>query len=240
VAPHERPTGGRVRARPRPARAGSSVRFVPVSDLLVLAAIERAECHEQLEGVQWRHVPMHLGFAPAAATTRKLRLQVDELIEAGEVRQFRRGGSKVWGLTDAGRARLAVARQDGTRLELPEAPQRWEWRRARAKAEREIEWLQDELRTALEQVRRAPSGGRVVAAVWLQHGERLRKRCEQLAVAHYCLHEWSEPVDSEPDGQALCDWLQALARGPIDADHGDPELLVRRLRRVRGVNGGSV
>jgi hypothetical protein len=225
------------RVRPHPARAGSAVRFVAVSDLLVLAAIERAECHGQLEGVLWDRVLEHLGFLRAAATTRKLRPQVDALIAAGDVRQFRRGGSKVWGLTDAGRARLARAREDGEALELPEAPQHRQWRRARAKAVEEIEWLRDQLRSTFEQAQRSLSDDQADPAAWLAHGERVQSRCGQPAFAYYCLHKWPEPVDTQPDTKALRGWSQSLVRGTLELGQGDPVMMASKLRRVRGANG---
>jgi hypothetical protein len=203
---------GRVRAR-RPARTSAKRGFRPVSDLLVLAAIDRAERHRQVEGVQWAHIPVHLGSPPAAATTRKLRPQVDALIAAGAVRQTRRGGCKVWGLTDAGRARLAAARRAGTVLELPEAPQHREWRQARAKAAGELEWLRDQLRRALEQAQSLLSEGQPDRAAWLAHGERVAALSARLSVAYYCLHEWPEPDDARADTNALRGWSQLLARG---------------------------
>jgi hypothetical protein len=227
---------GRVRARR--ARASSTARFVPVSDLLVLAAIERAERHEQLEGVQWGHIPMHLGFPPAAATTRNLRPQVDALIAAGQVMQFLRGGSKVWGLTDAGRARLVAARRAGKTLELPEAPQHREWRQARAKAAGEIDWLRDQVRSTFEQGQRSLLDERADTKAWLDHGERVQSRCGQLAIAHYCLHEWPEPLDTQADTKALRGWSRSLARGMVETGQGDPAMLAGRLQRVRGASGG--
>jgi hypothetical protein len=226
------------RARARTGRVHSAVRLAAVSDLLVLAAIERAECHQRVEGVLWGHIAMHLGAQPAAATTRKLRPQVNALIEAGAVRQSRRGGCKVWGLTAAGRARLSAARQAGEVLELPEAPQHREWRRARTKAEGEIEWLRDQLQSALELAQGSLLDERADATAWLRHGERVQEHCAQLAVAYYCLHQWPEPADAQPDGAAIRGWSRSLSRGTIEPSQGDSAVLAGRLRLVRGANGG--
>jgi hypothetical protein len=226
-----------VRAGLSPARAGSAARLVPASDLLVLAAIERAECHEQVEGVLWGDIPMHLGLESKAATTVRLRPQADALIAADEVRQFRRGGSKVRGLTDAGRARLAVARKAGEPLELPEAPQHKEWRHARAKVAGAIEWLRDQLRSKFEQGQRSRSNDQADPAAWLAHGARVQSRCGQLAVAYYCLHEWPERDDAQPDTKALRGWSQSLARGTVEPCQGDPVMLAGGLRRVHGASG---
>jgi hypothetical protein len=225
---------GRVRAR-RAAGAGARFVFVPVSDLLVLAAIERAECHERVEGVQWGHIPMHLGLEPKASTTVKLRPQVDALIGAGEVRQSRRGGCKVWGLTDAGRGRLEAARRAGEALELPEAPQHREWREARAMAEGEIEWLRDQLRRVLERAQGALLGKRPYETNWLDHGERVRERSAQLAAAYYCLHEWLEPDDTQPDRRALRGWSRLLVREAVGPGEGNSRMLLpARLQLVDG------
>lgn len=203
----------------------------------MLAAIERAECHDQVEGVQWGRIPIHLGLEPKAATTVSLRPQVNTLIAEGAVMQSKRGGSKVWGLTDAGRARIATARKAGKLLELPEAPQHKAWRQARAKAAGEIEWLRDQLRSTLEQAQRSLDDDQADAAAWLAHGERVRSRCRQLAVAYYCLHKWLDPDDMKPDTMALRGWSQSLARGEVEPGQGDPGVLASKLRLVRGARG---
>jgi hypothetical protein len=224
--------------RLRPARAGSAARRVPVSDLLVLAAIDRAERQEQVDGVQWGHIPMHLGFPSAAATTRKLRLQVDALTDAGAIRQSRRRGCNVWGLTDAGRAGLAAVRNVGKLLELPEAPQHREWRQARAKAAREIEWLRDQLRSALEREQSSLSDGQADPRAWLDHGERVQGRCLQLASAYYCLHGWLEPDGAEPDTKALRGWSHAFATGTVQPGQRNQVGLANRLRQLLGASHG--
>jgi hypothetical protein len=184
----------------------------------LLAAIERAECYGQLEGVLWDRIPEHLGFLRAAATTRRLRPQVDVLIAADDVRQSRRGGSKVWGLTPAGRVRLARARKAGEALELPEAPQHRQWRQARATAACEIGWLRDQLRSALEREQSSLSDGQADPRAWLDHGERVQGRCLRLAAAYYCLHGWLEPDGAQPDIKALrgcvCTRVDAGGEGP--------------------------
>jgi hypothetical protein len=221
----------------RRGRARTDTGFEPVSDLLVLAAIERAERHEQVEGVQWGHIPMHLGLVPKAATTVKLRPQVDALIADGLVMQSRRGGCKVWGLTAAGRARLVAARRAGETLSLPEAPQHREWRQARAKAAGEIEWLREQLQGALEQALSSLSGPQADAAIWLDRGEHVRTRCAQLSVAYYCLHQWPEPDDSQPDAKALLGWSYSLVRGTVESTQADATVLSGRLQVVRGATG---
>lgn len=166
---------------------------------LVLAAIARAECHLQAEGVQRARIAEHLGFTPGAATTRRLGPQIDELVEMGAVRQFRRHGSKVWGLTPAGRRRLARARRAGQPLELPEAPQHRLWRLAREKAASELDDLRAQLREELGQAHALLDSHAGSAEEWSELALRLRDCCARLATADYCLRQWPEPDDSKPD-----------------------------------------
>ena len=93
----------------------------PISDDLLLAAIERAICHgghdhatESLSTIK-----EHLGLPHHGGTTLQLRPKLAELEDAGLIEQSRRNSSTVWGLTTKGRGRL-----DGVRgqVTLPEAP----------------------------------------------------------------------------------------------------------------------
>jgi hypothetical protein len=79
--------------------------FEPVSDIQLLAAIDRAERHSQAEGVQQGRITEHLGVARSVSTTRKLRPQVERLVAAGALVRSRRYGSNVWSLTPRGRER---------------------------------------------------------------------------------------------------------------------------------------
>jgi hypothetical protein len=122
-------------------------RFEPVSDALVLAAVERAERHREREGegVMMSDIAKHLGFVHGSWTTRRLRPQFDALIADGSLARSRRHGVLVWALTDDGRGRLDRMRRAGEVEELPEAPQHRAWRHTRA--------------TAGERDRRLPHGG---------------------------------------------------------------------------------
>ncbi|MGA9876887.1 MAG: hypothetical protein WBQ21_13885, partial [Solirubrobacteraceae bacterium] len=100
-------------------------RFEPVSDALVLAAVERAERHREREreGVLMSDLVEHLGFVHGSWTTRRLRPQLEALIAAGQLARSRRHGVVVWELTSSGRRRVAQTRKAGGELGLPEAPQ---------------------------------------------------------------------------------------------------------------------
>lgn len=184
-----------------------------LSDLQILAALARAQCHAEASGVRMIRITEHLGLASGSATMRALRPRVDALIEARAVKQFRLLGSKVWGLTPSGRARVTRARRAGRLPELPEAPQHREWRLARIQAAGEIDSLHEQLGGALEHTASliaAPRGG---SEAWAELGERLRVLCVKLAVAHYCLHEWSEPDDERPDSEARRRKLELTVKG---------------------------
>ena len=56
--------------------------YTPISDGLVLAAMDRAQRHDPSGydcGVMWSRLVEHLGFVHASATTFKLRPQVSRL-----------------------------------------------------------------------------------------------------------------------------------------------------------------
>jgi hypothetical protein len=184
-----------------------------LSDVHILAAIGRAERHTEASGVRMITIAEHLGLVGGSATTRILRPRIKVLIEAGTVKQFRLYGAKVWGLTPNGRGRVTRARRAGRLPALPEAPQHSQWRLARIQAAGEIELLHEQLSGALEHAASliaAPHGG---SEAWSELGQRLRVLCARLAVAHYCLHEWPEPDDERPDGEARRRKLDLTVKG---------------------------
>ncbi len=192
--------------------------FEPVSDIHVLAAIDRAERHNQIEGIQRVHIAEHLGFVHGAVTTRRLRPQLDALIEAGAVRRFQRRGSLVWGLTSSGRRRVARARKAPGGLELPESLQHWRWRVAREEAAERIDGLRQEVRDALNDGRNMLDGGPVCADDWIELSTRLQKRCARLGAATYRLYEWAEPDDMRADRDDAHRQLRQMDLG-ADAEH---------------------
>lgn len=173
----------------------------PVSDALMLAAIERAQHHTRHgeHGVGRRNIAEHLGFIPGAATTVKLRPQVDALIASGLIEYAKHHGIELWALTSAGRKQLARARQ-GQPLELPEAPQHRIWREAHAEAAERTQEFRQQLRRTLHEANRlldSEHGGN--SAAWFDLATRLLAQCELVASATYCEREWPEPDDAHPD-----------------------------------------
>ena len=185
----------------REAEPGDLRRFEPVSDVQVLAAVERAERHQRREneGVLRSELAEHLGFVHSGWTTRQLRPQLDALRSAGLLGDLRRNGIDLLGLTSAGRRALAKARHAGEAGELPESPQHRKWRHARAAAAERIEWFRQQVRDALDEARRLLDTGQGDSDVWFSLAGRLKTECWQLGSATYCLWEWPEPDDARAD-----------------------------------------
>ncbi len=174
-------------------------RFKPVSDVVVLAAIERAECHLQTEAISWLRIPPHLGFAHNGWTTRSLRPQVDALEAAGLLKRSRVHSRDVWGLTSKGRRRLGQARRAGEAIELPESPQHQVWRHARETAAERIDFFREQVRQTLEEAGHLVDDERAGSDAWFVLAERLKRGCDQLGGATHCLYEWGEPDDARAD-----------------------------------------
>jgi hypothetical protein len=195
--------GGKRGAGVRPSRVrrdrdGDLRRFEPVSDELVLAAVERAERHRerQGEGVMMSDIAEHLGFVHGSWTTRRLRPQIEAFIAAGLLVRLRRHGVMVWGLTSSGRRRAARA---GESVVLPESPQHRVWRHARTLAAERIDGLRAQARDVLEETAEALGSEGVGSDAWFALAERLQSACWQLGSVTYCLSEWAEPDDATPD-----------------------------------------
>lgn len=178
--------------------------YKPVSDTLILAAIERAACHATAE--VW--VPVigeHLGFERIARNTRRLRHQLEHLrICHGWVANRGRHGREYWRLTAAGRRKLAKVRSAGDVSELPESPQHRTWRLAKAAAANQIKGIRELVYCAVEdadEVMVAPQGTHG-SARWFGLAERLRAAFWLAGSATYCLEEWAEPDDARPDTDA--------------------------------------
>jgi ribosome-binding protein aMBF1 (putative translation factor) len=195
-----------------------------VPDVLVLAAVDRAERH-RLAKVDPPGVPVwgvfgHLGVAARSRRARQVRERLDELVATGALERLRRHGTTVWTMTKAGRRRLARARRVGRLPVLPESPQHRAWREARELAGEQIDGFRLDVLEELEHARElldahmAVAAGRVAPELlgestsdaWFEMAERLQHACRRLGSASYCLWEWQEPED---------------ARADVD-DHSDP------------------
>jgi len=177
--------------------------YRPVSDLQVLAALDRAQRHSPHgyePGVLWGDMAAHLGFVRAAATTLKLRSHTRRLRALRLIERRKEGGHALWRVTSDGRRRLTQARRQGEELTLPEAPQHRLWRTAHALAGEQIDGLREQVRQTVRKasaVLDSEHGGD--SAVWFELRDRLGERCQQLAAASFCLREWPEPDDARAD-----------------------------------------
>jgi hypothetical protein len=179
----------------------SSTKEMP--DLLVVAAIERAERHSTpgRVGIPVWAILEHLDLPRRSALARHVRTRLTELESTGVLTQARRHSVPAWTLTPTGRGRLTRARRAGTLLELPESPQHRAWGTARTLAEHEIERFHAAVETDAEALSEflAPKDTTTLSDVWLVMGERLYKSLRRLGSATYCLNEWAEPDDAHAD-----------------------------------------
>jgi hypothetical protein len=185
-------------SRVRRDRDGELRRFEPVSDEVVLAAVERAERHREREGegVMMSDIAEHLGFVHGSWTTRRLRPQIEAFIAAGLLVRSRRHGVVVWGLTSTGRGRVE---QTSGSVVLPESPQHRVWRQARALAAERIDAVSEQASGVLEAAMDALDSEGVRSDAWFALAERLQSVCWQLGSVTYCLSEWAEPDDASAD-----------------------------------------
>lgn len=220
-------------ARPATDTGGELRRYEPISDELLLAAVDRAERHREVHpvGVSWADIVAHLGFVRTGWTTLQLRPQRDALIAGGLLAAGRRQGFDVWSLTDAGRAYLEAARQSGPIGELPEAPQHRSWRHVRANAAEALEPLRANARASAEEgLRLLDARQRVRSDAWLLLAERLGKVYRQLGLATHCLYEWPEPDDACAD----IDDYKDPGDERLGADERGHRRYLRRYRRSQG------
>jgi len=167
-----------------------------ISDVLVLAALARAQCHRGGRPAPWWVILEHLGATPRSATARQVQIQLDRLVDAAALRSSRRHGRVVWNLTDDGRRRLARAGEKGQRPSLPEAPQHREWRLARARAAEEMNRLRAQLEDTLGQAQGLLQSSTSSSQEWKSLAGRLQQACSELGAAVYCSNEWPEPDES--------------------------------------------
>jgi DNA-binding XRE family transcriptional regulator len=209
-----------------------------VPDMLVLAAIDRAERHgdRATRGVPVWEVLGHLEIAVRTKRARQVRVLLEALEASGSLERSRRHSVPVWALTRSGRRRLSRARRAGRVPALPESPQHRKWREARAMAGQRIEEFQLELRDAVEHAQElldapVPASPELVLGLnsdlWFELGEQLHRACRRLGSASYCLWEWREPDGARADK----DDLSAPCDGAFDARRRAVRQARRRGRR---------
>lgn len=173
-----------------------------IPDLLVLAAVDRAQLHRVPSGeaVPVWQILEQLDLARRSAAAREVRAQLAALEVAGALASSRRHGVHVWQLTPDGRRRLTRAERRGEVPALPESPQHRRWREARTLSSQEIDRFRGELGEALEHAGRLLAAKQPVPSdAWFESGERLQRACTRLWSASHCLYEWSEPMDDRAD-----------------------------------------
>lgn len=173
-----------------------------VPDVLVLAAIDRAERHDpaQRRGVPVWAVYEHLTVARRSGPARRIKARIDALEGAGCVERSRRHGVATWALSNKGRRRLTRALVAGEVPELPESPQHRRWREARTLAEQEIGRFHAAVEKDVQTLTNLlDEGVETPSEVWLEMAERLPGSLRRLASAIHCLREWAEPDEDRPD-----------------------------------------
>jgi hypothetical protein len=173
-------------------------RVESVSDAQILAAIRRAELHDEQDDASRADIAEHLGFVHNSSTTKRLRPQIDALKAAGRIRDVRRNGLDLLALTAAGRRTLERAQSAGA-VTLPESPQHRKWRHSRAMADDRIDGFRDALRTSIAEVGALLDSQQTPSDAWFEFGKRLGAECKRLGSATYCLLEWAEPDDARAD-----------------------------------------
>jgi len=174
----------------------------PSPDLL-LAALDRAERHSRTPdqpGVPKSLIAAHLGLPHTSWTTRRVRPALESLEADGLIEQLRRHGVMLWTPTSKGRRRLSASQRVG-RVALPESPQHRAWREAYAAAEGRIAEFHAGLRDELAEATALLDGGaKTDSDGWYALGTAIKRGCERLGSATYCLYEWPEPDDDAADG----------------------------------------
>ena len=190
--------------RDKEGMAGSELRrlVLPVGEVLVLAAVERAERHRRRDGsgVMPREVFDHMGFLYNPAAVRQFRPTLDALMAAGVLGFASRHKVRLWVLTSAGRRRLEAAQETGEGSGLPESPQHRAWRHARTTAAEQVDGFREQVRSYTnEALKLLDAGEQPHSDAWFGLAERLGCACWQLGSATHCLREWVEPDDARID-----------------------------------------
>jgi hypothetical protein len=174
--------------------------YTSLSEGFILAAVERAACHQRSDEVSVVVVVEHLGFEPTRGSVGLLRLRLETLHGSGWLTRTQRDDRENWGLTPAGREELAKCREGGTLGDLPESPQHRVWREAQVKAVLRIEGFRREMSELWEETDQLLNRWKpVLSQEWFSLSERFRVASWRLGSASHCLEEWVEPDDARPD-----------------------------------------
>lgn len=187
-----------------------------ITDDLILAALNRAECHRGYQGAPDWAVLEHLSVASRTKKARQVKARLPELAQAGFLEKGRKYGIGQWVLTAKARKRLGEV-PEVTRS-LPESPQHRRWRDARDAAEQDVEGFYLSLRDSVDaaaDLLSMPMPPGPSSDAWFEAGERLHRACRRLGSATYCLHEWVEPPEDEADPDDVSD--PSDVRLPVDA-----------------------
>lgn len=173
--------------------------YRPVTDGFILAAVERAELHEQEGEVLTSVLMAHIGFEWAPPTNRLFFPRLDELRQAGLLTSTERRGEPFWSLTSVGRERLDKEREAGEVGDLPESPQHRAWRHARVEAALRIEQFKHSVGKAWEATNEHLSRYHPPkSSEWFELSEHLRFVTWRVGSATHCLEDWMEPEDAFP------------------------------------------
>jgi hypothetical protein len=173
-------------------------RAEPVSNAQILAAIHRAEVHDEQDDASRADIAAHLGFVHNSSTTKRLRPQIEALKAAGHIRDVRRNGLDLLALIAAGRHALEGTQSSGAVI-LPESPQHRKWRHSHAMAGDRIDGFREALRASMAEVGALLDSQQTPSEAWFELGRRLSAECKRLGSATYCLFEWAEPDDARAD-----------------------------------------
>jgi ribosome-binding protein aMBF1 (putative translation factor) len=193
------------------------MRTTKITDVLVLAAVDRAFRHEA--GARGPRPVAIWAVCEHLGVSRRSRAACEALerltaLEGSALQSEKRRGVQTWQLTRAGKRRLSRIRSRGQLPVLPEAPQHKAWRETRADATERFEEFWLGVLDAIEHVQELvelPVAGRAPdldappalrgpsSDAWFEAGERVQRACWRLASATYCLWEWPEPDDAQAD-----------------------------------------
>lgn len=201
----------RTMTRPRNAQSPAAI-----PELQVLAAIDRAARHSCATSVPWYRIVEHLGLDRYSRQVRELRETVGGLVAAEALELTRSHGGRRWSLTSKGRRRLSKASRQKDLLQLPEAPQHQKWRLAREKAAKQQRTARRELQRTLQQAHAVLADEHGDSHAWLQLSTRLQHQCARIGWIVYCLQEWAEPTDEQPDIDGHRRRLEYHARPRMD------------------------